>query len=79
MCESLDKLPGIRERGVVIGDALAALYRQKPHILDQILAAIRDKIEDLSVFDAAVGEIITCVANATGCDDAARHRTRPGL
>ena len=40
--------------------------------MKHILSAIKDKIEDLTVLDKAVSEIVACVVEATQCADSRR-------
>ena len=46
---SLAKLPEVHRRGLVIGDALDALFEEKPYIKKELLRAVDTKIEDATM------------------------------
>ena len=69
---SLDMIPGVRDKGSVIGAALIDLFTHKPYILTAILSAVKNNIEDASSFVEPVSNIIACIAKITGCVDVRR-------
>ena len=69
---SLDKLPAVRERGLVVGRALEKLYRDEPWVLSSILDAVRNKIEDCADLEATGLRIAECIAEVVSCDDLRR-------
>ena len=69
---AIQKVPGMRQRGLIIGRALDDLFTSDPAILQALLDAIKTKTEDTTSLREHVDKIINVIAKVTGCTDVRR-------
>ena len=72
VAKSLDKIPHVRDQGILIGRRLEKLFEDVPEVKKQLLAAIENKIEDTSVLSEVIDKVVQTVAEVVQCDDIRR-------
>ena len=69
---SLDKLPEVRRKGIIFGDAIEKLFAAEPWALRAIHDAAKNKIEDCRGLEPASVRVAECVGAVVGCKELRR-------